>query len=238
MRIGHFNNFFGNDTLIPNEWVDNYDVIVLSNFDPKLAMVLDSQVRRRPTLAHLFPELKKINFHTHLVIFGKAFTENLVSTLNPKYQVEWVHQGRMSPENYAQSIQKLNIPVCLKGYTYFHDMYFHALGVQHIPKCFTSWWQEHSSNLSREELVMMASVVEWTSLKEVSFIMEDFFSPQKWHLLDLFFKDEDRTWCNRETLVKVYKKYRPLMDQIISEWRKSVKIGSYQKKNWSTKTLF
>lgn len=220
MRSFNELSYFDDKTVIPNQWLENYDVIILSNFSKKLEPALESQVKRIPILLSLVPELKQIDLKNKLLIFGKSISQKMAFKLNPAYKIEFIGSEKIDTLIYSQYIQKNTLPVSTIGYLYFHDFYFHVLGMKYIPLSFTSWWNKNKTSLDPVDQVMMASIVEWTTLKQLSPIIEDMFSPDKWNQLDLFFMDQNRVMFNAKALNKTYKKYLPEVKTFLEEWKK------------------
>lgn len=219
MRFQTVRDYFTKDSTIPNEWLNNFDFTLLPNFNLQdYGSAIDSQTKRLKVLHTVFPELKSVDLKNNLLVLGKSALDRLVGTLNPAYKIALVEQEKITCLEYASYIKNQSLPVSMKGYIYFHDVYFHASGVHNIPDTFTKWWQQNHIRLSDTESVMMASIVEWTTLKGVSPIMEDMFNPERWNQLELFFMGQDRKMCNAKNLNQVYQKYMPLMRKVLREW--------------------
>lgn len=221
MRFQTVSEHFTKDSVIPSEWLENYDVTVIPSFNiTDYGSAIDSQVKRLKVLHTVLPELKSFDFKNNLVILGRATLEKLINNLNPAYKPSFVDADKITALDYSNFIKQQILPISKQGYLYFHDVYFHAAGSHNIPDSFTRWWQSNHMRLNSTESIMMASVVEWTTLKGVSPIMEDMFAPERWSQLELFFMGQDRSVCNAKNLNQVYKKFMPLMRKIILEWNR------------------
>lgn len=219
MRFQTVTEHFTKDSIIPNAWLENFDVTVIPYFNSTdYGSAIDSQIKRLKVLQTVLPELKSIDFKNNLVILGKATLGKLINNLNPAYNPVFVEHDKLTAQDYANFIKQQIIPISKQGYIYFHDVYFHAAGTHNIPDSFTRWWKANNMKLNPTESIMMASVVEWTTLKGVSPIMEDMFDPERWGQLELFFMEQDRNICNSKNLKQVYKKFMPLMRKILLEW--------------------
>jgi hypothetical protein len=219
MRFQTVKDHFTKDSTIPKEWLENFEVTLIPSFNAKdYGSAIDSQVKRIKVLQTVLPELKSVDFKNNLVILGKGALEQLLLQLNSAYKPIILGTEKLTAQEYANYIKLQLLPISNQGYTYFHDVYFHAAGSHNIPDVFTRWWKSNHMRLNETESVMMASVVEWTTLKGVSPIMEDMFSPERWNQLELFFMGQDRNICNAKNLNLVYKKFMPLMNKIILEW--------------------
>jgi hypothetical protein len=221
MRFQTVSTHFTKETTIPQEWLTDFDITLVPNFNSTdYGSAVDSQVKRTKVLHLVFPELKTTDLRHNLVILGQGALDKMLHQLNSAYKPILITTEKLTAQDYANYIKQQLLPISQQGYIYFHDVYFHAAGVHNIPDTFTKWWQTNHMRLNPTESVMMASIVEWTTLKGVSPIMEDMFVPERWTQLELFFMGQDRQICNAKNLNQVYQKFMPLMRKVLSEWNR------------------
>lgn len=220
MKVLYVQSQFNENDEIPREWLVEYDLVLIKSFSQKLNLALESQQKRLPTLFKVKPELSHYPLKSHLAIFGEKLSKDMVHKLNSDYTIEFV-SGKLDSVQYAFYIKQNILPIGFTGYIYFHDFYFHALGVHNIPKSFTQWWSNSKNTLPEVDLVLMASVVEWTTLKEISPMILEMFTPDKWNQLDLFFMDQDRNKFNAKEIGRIYKKHKDPLNQFLKDWAKT-----------------
>ena len=213
MQIYQYDGLITEVTTLDN-LVNNYDVIICPNFNDSMSLCLDYQNSRKSIIQNMFPEITDV-FFNHLIIFGKKKTSEILTSLNPEYQALFV-SCNLNPLAYSNYIKELSLPVSTMGYNYFHDFYFHILGSGYIPISFTKWWKTAQFN-DEANFILMAAVVEWTSLKGLSPIIEDIFTQGKWGQLELFFNNYPQ--INRKIINKVYDSH-PQILSFINEWHK------------------
>lgn len=182
---------------------------------PQFTEVLSFQRSRKKVLQKFIPALTDQSFDS-LIVLGKPTLIEIAKHLNPDYKLFFTNQP-LTPLEYSRHIQSLNLPVSTTGYTYFHDVYFHVLGLNFIPAEFTSWWKDTNHLYCETDLVYLASIVEWTTLKGQSEIIESLFHPSNWKQLILFFSQADPNQFNAQTLDSTYRKY-PQVSNIIKQW--------------------
>lgn len=191
----------------------NYDLVVFNQWSMEFNPVLDYQNSRKKAIQKIFhlPE----SYFSGVLLFGEPSLKLITQSLNPKYQYSLV-PDKLSAFDYASFIKNFKIPVATIGYSYFHDLYFHILGLNFIPSIFSKWWESYESS-SPLDLVLSASIVEWTTLKGLSPVIEDLFSETKWSQLELFFSNEDRKLFNAKSISNFYNQH-PEVKKIISQW--------------------
>lgn len=192
--------------------LEHYDLILCPYFDKEMSICLDYQNSRKNIIQKLYPELPDSAF-SNLLIWSKKKTGEILTVLNPSYQAIFVSDD-LNHLSYSAYIKNFSLPVCTRGYTYFHDFYFHILGSHFIPTSFTRWWKTAKFQ-DEDHFILMAAIIEWTSLKGLSPIIEDILTPNKWGQLELFFNSHPK--INRKTINQVYNSYPQILD-FIKEW--------------------
>ncbi len=207
MKIFFSNEILNNDTDL-SYFIKNYDIVYFPNYSAQFDAVLDYQQKRLNYLNTLF------KVENYPMVLGENILTEMSLDLNPSYSHHLV-LNKIHAINYADFICKQQIPISTTGYLYFHDVYFHFLGINYIPKSFTQWFSENHQLLNEKEKIALSCVVEWTTLKGQSSIITQMFSKGYYSNLAMFF---DPSVISGKDLNDIYTRFESQLKEFQKEW--------------------
>jgi hypothetical protein len=163
-------------------------------------------------LLQVIPELNNYDFKNFIIYPGEEIANIYLKRINSPFTFKVISSiDKLSPEDYSKTIYSWQLPLVNRSVQFLHDFYMHGLGAYLIPDNFISWWRENKHLLCDKEKLVLASVVEWTTIKFASSCIEESFHCDSWKNLSHYLH------CSPEEVDLIYSKYPA--KEFIKHWK-------------------
>lgn len=198
--------------LTPQDKLNNslfldFDLIILSSKSDKDLSYERHKIRKSVEyIINTFPELKDHIIPESRVMFGLDFANKILKTLNSQYSFKLVEKYKVTSEEYSLMASEGFIPLSTSFVeSWSHDFYLHGMGMADVPANFTNWYKENYEKLSEEDRTVMASVIEFSSIKHIAGkSVKELCKPNRWGELYSFFYEVK---INSNQISNIFKKH-------------------------------